>query len=140
MNDFFHETMVDLACRIPTLLVCVVGFALSAAFWRRSPRSCLLAMLAAAIFAAATVAQSCASQYLLTVEPPLDDEDLLLHGVELIVDALYAVALGLLFAAVLLGRSTPRNSDFDELPHDDIRMPADSPTDRPLNAGSAARR
>jgi hypothetical protein len=138
MNDFFHQTLIDLACRIPTLLACVVGFTLSAAFWRRCPRSALLAMLAAILFAAATVAQSFGSQFLLTVEPPLDDEDMLLHGVDLVCESLYAVSLGLLFAAVLLGRS-PRRSDFDDL-HDDVRMHSDAPSDRPLNAGNAGRR
>jgi hypothetical protein len=121
MNDFFHQTTVQLACQIPTLLACVVGFALSAAFWRRAPRSCLLAMIAAVLFGAASVAQTFLTEYLIVMEPPVDDEDLFVHAIAVICDAFQAVALGLLFTAALLGRTKPSSADFDGLSHEDAR-------------------
>jgi hypothetical protein len=121
MNDFFHQTMVQLACQIPTLIACVVGFALSAAFWRRAPRSCLLAMIAAVLYAAANVGHTLLTEYLFAMDPPFDDEDVLVHVIGVVGDAIQAVALGLLFAAALFGRSKIGNADFDGLSHDDAR-------------------
>ena len=121
MNDFFHQTLVQLACQIPTLLACVVGFALSAAFWRRAPRSCMLAMIAAVLYAGANVGHIFLTEYLFAIEPPIEDEDLIVHAIAVVCDALQAIALGLLFAAVFLGRSESHMTKFDDLPHQDAR-------------------
>ena len=113
-REFFHEVLTQLACRIPTLLVCVVGFSLSAACWRRSPRACFLAIIAAVLVVAAILGNVGLSQYLLTVEPPFDDEATLLDAVTLVTDIVQAIAIGLLFAANLVGRSSKYepHSDF----------------------------
>jgi hypothetical protein len=114
MHDFFDQALIQLACQIPTLLACVVGFALSAAFWRRAPRSYLLAMIAAVLYGGASVGHTFLTEYLFVIEPPFVDEDMMVHVINILGDSLQAIALGLLFTAVIVGRHSPRNMSFDD--------------------------
>ena len=109
-HDFFHEILTQLACRIPTLFVCVVGFALSAAFWRRLAAIVFLALIAAVLFGAAAVGHA----FLSSIDPPFEDDASFLDALTLGENVGQAIAIGLLFTAALVGRQSTRLTDFDD--------------------------
>jgi hypothetical protein len=56
MDNMFHTVLMQLATRLPTLLVYAVGLVLAISFWSRYPKPCLLLFLSmcTALFAVIT--------------------------------------------------------------------------------------
>jgi hypothetical protein len=105
-------TLAQLATQSPILLACLVGIILAAVFWGRYPAPCLLTLLAAGLLLVVTVAHTVLVQYLYLARADQNWSDAklasMLFTVGLTCNLFRGLALGLLFVAVFLGRSTTR--------------------------------
>ncbi len=89
----------------PVLLAYLTGMVLALVFWRRCPTACLLVLVATGIHLIAQVG-SFLSVYIVnlgTVHYRVE----LFQAIGLAVSVVHALAIGLLLAAVFVGRPTP---------------------------------
>ncbi len=120
MNDVLVSSLMQLLGQTPVLLVYLLGPILALVFWRRCPVSSLLTLVASVLLLLLAVIQAFATQYLIIrarVELGWSSEEMsrVLSAVALVGNVLRALGLGLLLAAVFLGRrAAPRAGP---LPH-----------------------
>jgi hypothetical protein len=108
MSDILFTVLMQLLGQFPVLVVYVVGVILASLFWRRYPGPCLLVLLATGLLLVVTVTQPFVTQYLFRARSDLGwaNEKLgrMVGAVGMTGSLLRAIGLGLLLAAVFLGR------------------------------------
>jgi hypothetical protein len=108
MSDMIVPSLMLSLGQSPVLLVYLVGMILALVFWRRYPGPSLLTLIATVLLLSLTVTQIFVTQYLfyMRADKGWGHEKLawLLSAVGLTSSILRAAGLGLLLAAVFLGR------------------------------------
>jgi hypothetical protein len=109
MSEILIPSLSQLAMQTPLYLVYLAGLVFSLVFWRRCPIPCLLALLACILLLIVGVTQTFVTQYLFFARHDLDWEfqrfGWMLSAIGIVGSFLRALGLGLLLAAVFLGRS-----------------------------------
>jgi hypothetical protein len=108
MDQFLLPFLSQLAGRAPVLLVCLAGFVLALACWKRSPTAGLLAALGTSLYACSSILGTLVSAWLIRRQMEAHDEDtreFVISGA--FFSLAHALALGLLVAAVFVGRPRP---------------------------------
>jgi hypothetical protein len=96
--------LLHLIYRIPILIVCLLGFVLAIAFWKRCPRACLLTLLATGLELLATPLVAFLQMYLVQSGKAMP----WMSTVGLAGTFFHMVSTALLIIAVFIGR--PRAS------------------------------
>jgi hypothetical protein len=100
MNNVQITNLVrTLAYQSPGLLICIVGMALALIFWRRCPVPSLLTLLGLGLRFVAILGNVIAIQILVGT-----NRSFMIGIVGIIVQLMSAIGLGLLLAAVFMGR------------------------------------
>jgi hypothetical protein len=120
MSEIFIPSLTQLAVQTPIFLIYLAGMVFSLVFWRRCPISCLLTLLACVLLLIVSVTQTFVTQYLIFARNDLDlaHQKLgwMLSTVGVIGSFLRALGVGMLLAAVFLGRSVPAWGAMPEEP------------------------
>jgi len=120
MSEIIIPSLSQLAVQTPLFLVYLAGLVFSLVFWRRSPTSCLLTLLACILLLIVGVTQTFVTQLLFSSRHDLGWEmqrfGWMLSAVGIISSFLRALGVGMLLTAVFLGRSAPAWSALTEEP------------------------
>ena len=112
--------MTQMASQSPVLIVYVLGIVLALIFWRRCPTSCVFTLIAMAILLLTTVAQTFLNIYVVQLRASQGWTSAQV-GTFFTINALVggvlrAAAMGLLLAAVFMGRPSPLGAGFPVQP------------------------
>jgi hypothetical protein len=111
MDNIVAQSLMQLASRVPTLLVCAVGLILAIVYWKRYPRPCLLVFTALCLAVFALVTSAFLFMYLprAMVDLGWDHQRVgaIIGVVAFTANLLQAGAMALLLSAVFVGRRQP---------------------------------
>jgi hypothetical protein len=114
MESAFSQFLMQFVVQLPVVLVYLTGFILLAIFWRRAPMACALALIALVIGLVTMIGQNVLTTYVIHSRQDMDwGHDRIGHTLTIIAfgsNLLRGIALGLLIAAVLVGRKPGPNS------------------------------
>lgn len=108
MEKIISLSLSQLAYQAPLLLIYLVGMVLGLMFWRRYPGPSMLTLISTGILLSVSVIQIVATQYLFQAHIEMGWEtkrfSWMVSAIGLTGSLLRALAIGLLLAAVFLGR------------------------------------
>ncbi|MBL8794207.1 MAG: hypothetical protein JNM56_09895 [Planctomycetia bacterium] len=111
MPEVLFPALSQLATQLPLFLVYAAGMVFALVFWRRGPIACLLTLLACAVLFLLAIVQTFATQYLLRTRLDLEGDTVrigtMMTAIGVIAGFLRAVGIGMLIAAVFVGRRAP---------------------------------
>jgi hypothetical protein len=121
MENLLVSFLGQLAVQAPSLLAYLVGIILALVFWRRCPGPSLLTLLALALLLVTSLVQTFLLLYLFRARADFGWDEArvgwMLSASALVGSVIRAAALGLLLAAVFLGRrGTPRTGPASRQP------------------------
>ena len=115
MNEIVIPALRQLLMQSPILLVYLAGMMFALAVWRRYPVPCVFVLIATTVLLVVSVAQTFLTQYLIhaRVERGWEPAQLswVLSASGLVGSVLRAIGLGLLLAAVFVGRGEKSGHD-----------------------------